>query len=243
MKKNKYDISAIITAHHEGIMAGISLKSLLDAKEYAERAGLSIECVIILDKPDTATNNVFSDCIGEGWVRLETDFGDQGLARNQGVLSSQGKYIAFLDADDLWGYNWLLAAWEMCETDPGKIIAHPEFNWFFQNVNNIYIKTDQTDSFFKPEFMRVGNYWDALCLAPREAYLGHPFAKRDIDNRFAYEDWQWGCETLEEGYIHRIVDDTIHYKRRRSNSQTIEASSSGAIMRLTKLSDYAWDVK
>lgn len=233
-------ITAIITAHREGIMAGLSLKSFLDCIAHAESGGLSVEKFIVLDRANAATRDVFADADGYGAIVIETDFGDQGQARNAAIKRSRGNYVAFLDADDLWSYNWLLEAHRLCETDPGRIIAHPEFNWFFHNNNYIYVKTDQNDPDFSYEFLRVINYWDALCLAPLRAYTDFPLYDRDLKGGFAFEDWHWNCVTVEAGFIHRVVMETVHFKRRRESSQTLDASKRRALMRPTALSDYAW---
>lgn len=240
MTKREPHIAAVITAHNEGVMAGLSLKSYLDCIAHAEAGGLSVEKLIVLDRANTATRDVFADAAQYGATVLETDFGDQGKARNAAVEQSIAKYVAFLDADDLWSYNWLLEAYRLCETDPGRIIAHPEFNWFFQGSNNIYVKADQTDPNFSYEFLRVANYWDALCLAPRCAYTDFPLYDRDIRGGFAFEDWHWNCVTVEAGFVHRVAMDTIHFKRRRDLSQTLLASSTRALMRPTELFNYAW---
>lgn len=234
------DISAIITAHHEGVMAGVSLRSLLSATAMARDEGLEVEVIIMLDNPDPTTASVFSDAEIHGW-RLETvAYGDQGKVRNQAVKLSRGEYIAFLDGDDLWSENWLTAAHAVCASDPGRIICHPEVDWFFGSNNNRFFHADQTDPRFEPAFLRFGNYWDALCMAPREAYLRHPFSDREIAKGYAYEDWHWNCETFTSGMVHRIAEETIHFKRRREGSQTMEASSNKSVPRRTNLFDYAW---
>ena len=238
--KKKIDISAVLTAHHEGMLAGISLHSMLDAMEHARQAGLSCELVIVLDQPNEATREMFSEAEENGWKIAEVDFGDQGKARNHAIGMCEGRYIAFNDADDLWSENWLTEAHRMCESDPGRIIAHPEVDWFFQENNNLFFHIDQTDPAFDPAILRFINCWDALCMAPREAYEKFPFCDRDIDTGFAFEDWQWNCQTLEAGYVHRVVPNTIHFKRRRKGSQTLEASARRALVRRTALFSYDW---
>ncbi len=234
------DISAILTAHHEGALAGMSLHSLLDAVARAEESGLKCEILIVLDRPDAPTAEMFAEAESRGWRVHEVDFGDQGKTRNHAVTLSKGRYIAFLDGDDLWSENWLVEAYRMCETDPGRIIAHPEVDWFFQENNNLFFHVDQTDPAFDPSVLRFVNCWDALCMAPREAHERFPYCDRDIDTGFAFEDWQWNCETLEAGYVHRVVPDTIHFKRRRKNSQTMKASARKALVRRTALFSYDW---
>ena len=234
------DISLVLVAHHEGILAGISLRSLLEASDLANRDGIKTEVLVVLDRPNAATRAVFEDAPLHGWRVEETDYGDQGRVRNFAVGLTSGSYIAFLDGDDLWSENWLVSAHALCQQQPGRVIAHPEFDWFFQNNNNLLVHVDQTSEHFKPAFLRIANYWDALCLAPRSAYEDLPFRDRDIDGGFAFEDWQWNCETFESGFIHRVAERTIHFKRRRDGSQTLRASARKALMRPTALSDYVY---
>lgn len=234
------DISAIITAHHEGALAGVSLRSLLCAVERARTDGLVVEVLIVLDNPDEATSSVFADAAAEGWSLSTVSFGDQGLTRNHAVEQARGDYIAFLDGDDLWSENWLVEAYAVCQQVPGRIIAHPEVDWFFEASNNLFFHVDQTEPHFDPHFLRVGNYWDALCLAPRSSYADHPFAMRAVDDGFAYEDWLWNLETLEAGYVHRVAPETIHFKRRRPGSQTMVASGTKCLTRLHPRQTWAW---
>jgi glycosyltransferase involved in cell wall biosynthesis len=234
------DISAIIVAHREGIMAGLSLRSFLDCIADAEKAGLTVEKLVFLDRSDKATQRVFEDKTVHGVTIRTTDLGDQGGVRNEAVRHANGSAVAFLDADDLWSLNWLREAWSHFLRFGPTAIVHPEFNLFFHGNRNILVKMDQTDPLFDVEFLRFGNYWDTLCLAPRAAYVEHPFGVRDIEGGYAFEDWHWNCETVEAGYVHRVAPGTIHFKRRRQWSQTIQASSRGSLMRPTALLSYDW---
>ncbi len=240
MTQNQPDITAVIVAHREGLMAGLSLRSFQDSKADAEKAGISFEKLIVLDRADEATRRVFEDKTVHGATVMETDFGDQGLARNEAVRHGQGRTVAFLDADDLWSLNWLEDAWSLFSRNGPMTIVHPEFNLFFHGNRNVLIKIDQSDPLFDIEFLRFGNYWDSLCLAPREAYVDFPFCKRDIENGFAYEDWHWNCETVVAGFVHRVALGTIHFKRRRQWSQTIEASTRRSLIRKTPILSYDW---
>ena len=234
------DISTILTAHREGMLAGISLHGTLNAMRLAEENGISCELIIVLDRPDDITREMFLSAPSESWRVEEVDWGDQGMARNHAVSLATGSHVAFIDADDLWSENWLVEAWKLCGKDPARIIAHPEVDWFFQENGNLFFHVDQTDPAFDPLILRFVNCWDALCMAPRKACLEIPFPSRDIGMGFAFEDWQWNCETLERGYVHRVVPDTIHFKRRRRVSQNVHASGRRALVRRTALFRYDW---
>lgn len=237
MTKNNLSIEVVLTAHGEGAMAAVSFNSLLQASQYAEERGIKIHKTVVLDKPDPQTSAIFKGLDSSVSV-IETDFGDQGLVRNAAVEASDCDLIAFLDGDDLWGENWLYEAHAYLSTQDEKTIAHPEFNWFFQGVSSVLIGMDQDDPTFAADFLRFGNYWDAMCMAYRSAHIAVPYCKRQIQEGFAFEDWHWNCETIWQGFRHKIVNDTIHFKRRRENSQTLEASGTKSLMPATKITAF-----
>lgn len=235
----KPDIAAILIAHAEGSMAGISFRSMLAAVRVAAEAGLDVEMLVVLDQPDEATREMLAGVDRHGARLLEVSYGDQAPVRNHAVRESRGRFIAFLDGDDLWAENWLVAAHALCAAEAGTI-AHPYADWVFGESRSLSFPPDQTDPQFDPATLRVTNAWDALCLAPREAYLDHPFQARALDQGYAFEDWVWNLDTVRAGYVHRVVPDTIHFKRSRSGSQFRRATANRSTTRPTPFHDYAW---
>lgn len=233
------DVAAIITGHAEGVMAGLSFHSLLDAAETARANGLEVEVLVMLDNPTDATRAAFEEADRHGATVAEVSYADQGKVRNSAVDLVTADYVAFLDGDDLWSENWLADAHRVCAADP-RAIAHPELNWFFGGQQNLYFLPDQTDPAFDPALLRIANPWDALCLAPRRAYLEHPFSGRAVADGYAYEDWHWNLETFEAGFVHRVVPETIHFKRRREGSQYVQARARSVLTRPSNVLDYAW---
>jgi len=235
--KNNLSVELILTAHAEGAMAAVSYNSLLQAGRYAESNGIEVHKTVVLDKPDAHTRAIF-DGLDDNTTIMVTEFGDQGLVRNAAAEASECDLIAFLDGDDLWGENWIYNAHAFLAECDEKTIAHPEFNWFFQGVSTVLIGVSQDDEQFQLDFLRFGNYWDAMCMAYRSAHLTVPYCKRQINEGFAFEDWHWNCETVWNGFNHQIVNDTIHFKRRRQNSQTLEASGTKSLMPSTELTSF-----
>jgi len=232
-------VAAILTAHAEGVMAGLSFRSLLDAVAVARAEGLAVEVLVVLDNPTAATRAAFAEADRHGATVTEVSYADQGLVRNRAVGLSSARHIAFLDGDDLWSENWLADAYRMCAASDREI-GHPELNWFFENQQNLYFLPDQTDPAFDPALLRIANPWDALCLAPRSAYVEHPFSHRAVADGYAYEDWHWMLETFLGGYVHRVVPETIHFKRRREGSQYVQARAGKVLTRPSELLDFAW---
>lgn len=233
------DITAILTAHAEGTTVGVSFRSMLAAVRVATEAGLDVEKLVVLDEPDEATREMLAEVDTQGARLLEVSYGDQAPVRNHAVRESRGRFIAFLDGDDLWTENWLVAAHALCAAEP-RTIVHPYADWVFGESRFLSLPPDQTNPQFDPATLRVTNAWDALCLAPREAYLDHPFQARDLAHGYAFEDWLWNLETVQAGYVHRVVPDTIHFKRSRPGSQFRLASTNQSMTHPAPLQDYAW---
>lgn len=234
------DVTAIVTGHNEGMLAGLSLRSLLEAVAVARDAGVTVEILAVLDNPDDATREALSEVADHGGRLIEVAYADHGLARNHAIDHAAGRHLAFLDADDLWSENWVVDAFRMCETDPGRVVAHPAVNWIFDNGGYCYFLPDQTDEGWDLSFLRVANAWDQLCMAPAEVHRAHPYHRRDLAAGFAYLDWSWNMETIEAGIVHRVVPDTIHFKRRRSRSQFTQARDNMSLPFESGLHDYAW---
>lgn len=232
------DISAIVIAHDEGELVRPTLASLHEAVAEARRAGLEVECLAVLDTPDDATRAGFA---GESGLRvIEVAHGDHGLTRNAAVARATGRYVAFLDGDDLWSHNWLVAAYDVCESDPSRAIAHPMVDWVFGEETYLGFQPDQRDPAWYDASLRVSNPWDQLCMTSRQVHLDHPYRRRDLEAGFAYLDWSWNLETVAAGLQHRSVPGTIHFKRRRAASRLAQARAYQALPFPSPLQDYAW---
>ncbi len=233
------DLTCIITGHREGRLAVPSLRSFWAAIEAARAAGFSVEALLCLDRPDPLTEKLFNAYKKDAEAIDTYDVADQGKVRNGAVAKARGTYCAFLDADDLWSETWLVDALTFLKDGPENRIAHPQFNYFFEKQATIFTHVDQESPEFRLDLLRVANYWDALCVCPTQIYREIPFCDRDIAGGYAYEDWLWNCETVEAGYIHKVVPRTVLFKRRQENSQTVKASANKSLTRRHPLLDYA----
>jgi glycosyltransferase involved in cell wall biosynthesis len=194
----------------------------------------------VLDRPDGPTRRPFLKAAERGMRVEECDEGDQGKARNIAVGHAQGRYIAFIDGDDLWSSNWLVEAHKVCTASAVDVVAHPEMNWFFGENNNLLFIPDSRDEDFDPRWMRFANYWDAMAMAPADLHRRFPYGERDVKGGYAYEDWLWAAETLAAGAGHHVARGTIHFKRRRAKSQTMEASRAKVLVRPNPLMRYGY---
>jgi len=235
---SQIDVSVICTFHDEEYLVGATLGSLLQSIEKARQNGCEVEVILALDKPTAATERLVKHHSANISCRvLEFNLGDQGLVRNHSVIVAKGKFIAFLDGDDLIGYDWLWRGFEeLCNTGG---IVHPEFNIFFEGRGSIFVHKPSDDLLFDMDYIRVGNYWDAMCMCESQILRDYPYRERDIELGFAYEDWDWNMRTLADGIEHRVVRDTLHFKRARRMSQSKKSRDRGVVFHTNDLSYYS----
>jgi glycosyltransferase involved in cell wall biosynthesis len=232
-------ITAILNAHREGLLLGPSLSSFLRAIAEASADGLTVEGIVVLDRPDATTKAQAAAAPAEIRV-IETDLGDPGLARNAGVQAAVGDYVAYLDGDDLWSSNWLRNANAFCAAQTAPVIAHSQIDIVFGEQNLLWINADSTDQNFNFDYLRFNNYWNAMAFVPRDILRRFPFARTDFTRGFGHEDWHWNCLTYAAGIHHRPVPATIHFKRRRVGTQFAQGCAVNALPWVTPLAAYDW---
>jgi len=239
MKKNKIDITVIITAHYEGRLAHHSMNSIFRAIDYAKFYDISTEVIVVLDSPDKLTAEYFSRYKNPDVLIEQTDFEDPGLSRNHGVTNSSGKYIAFLDADDLFGKTWLKAAFEEAQKTNKYRVFHPEYVICFGQENYLVKNNGMDDKNFSLGNMIEYNCWNSVhFLTEKALLLENPFIKTPHDSGFGYEDWHWNCEVIAKGILITVVPETcVFYRKKNQGSRLNRHDQNKVLIPPSKLFD------
>jgi glycosyltransferase involved in cell wall biosynthesis len=224
------DISIVVTAHREGRLAHHTMNSLLRACKYANQHTISTEIVAILDRPDLATENYFNRYTDSEIVMLSVDFGDPGLSRNHGAALSSGKYVTFLDADDLFGKHWLKAAYFTAKEYNIHCVLHPEYTVCFEREDLIARHLGICDEGFHYENLLEHSYWSSFCFLERSLFMERPFTKTSANEGFGYEDWHWYCEVLADDIPILIVPGTCVFVRRKYQGSRLVGHNQGNTM-------------
>ena len=228
------DLTLVVTAHDETTVSGPTMRSADLAVAAARAAGLTVQTVIGLDAATDATAAYFRNPRFDHWERWEYDEGDLGRVRNAMVPRTDGRLVAFLDADDLFSENWLVEAVRALDAaaDRGeRAIAHPELNMVFDGTRLVTVNIPDDSPLFTPHYLYVRHCYDSLLMAPREAHLEIPYVSRDVPNGLSYQDFQFTIETLDAGWRHLVVRDTIIFKRRRDVSLVTESNTRKSVVR------------
>jgi glycosyltransferase involved in cell wall biosynthesis len=144
--------------------------------------------IIVVDDGSTDGTGNFVESLNAGVKVIRTANGGPGSARNRGVLEARGKYVAFLDSDDLW-FPWTLNVFAeaivrfdsptilsgsfiqlLSERETGPVIRDPSEMSYFDD----YLSASR-----KPYSMGSGT-----CVFSREVMLSTPF----LEDRFNGED-------------------------------------------------------
>jgi hypothetical protein len=230
----RFDITVAVTAHAESVVSGPTMRSAEIAIKAAESEGFSVERLVGFDAPSDLCRDFFSQQAFSDWKSYDFEFRDQGRTRNALTEISTARWVAVLDADDLVSENWFASCCRLlgqAERSGQRVIVHPELNWVFDAGTFVFTKPAQDDSIFAPQYFAITNYYDAVCTAPREAFVKTRYPDRNIPAGFAFEDWQWNIETMAKGWCHVVAMDTIIFKRRRDSSQTHESRGRVSVIR------------
>ena len=96
--------STVIPSFNRALLIGQTLDSIL-AQEFADN-----EIIVVDDGSTDGTLDVL-DRYADRIRIVQQPNGGPGAARNRGVEHATGKYVAFLDSDDLW-FPWTLATYK-----------------------------------------------------------------------------------------------------------------------------------
>jgi hypothetical protein len=237
------DITVTVNFHREGELVGPALASLSDLVNFARAGGVSVETQAVLDCADEVTSHHVA--LRGSWIDKveEVSFGDLGLSRNAGVRLANGRFLGFLDGDDLWGEHWLRAAFTAATTSPASpnVIWHPEHLLIFsesdfdkpteasyQSFHSVMHSSDTPD--FDPLLLVFHNLWSANAFASREIHVRFPYRAADRNRGFGIEDWSWNMETLGAGLHHNVVPGTVHLIRKKRSASLDQANQAHGLL-------------
>ncbi|MDM0045147.1 glycosyltransferase family A protein [Variovorax dokdonensis] len=228
----RFDVTAVVTAHREGLLLKPALDSVELCVKDAECKGISVQTVISLDRPNELTCSIAERyCNSHSNVSIIfPDAGDLGISRNVAVEAAAGNYVAFLDGDDLWGGNWLSTAFTTAETERRALVLHPEVNVYFGRHNHVFLHVDMEANHFNIAGLAITNYWTSLCFAPKKLLVQCPYPASNLKQQIGFEDWGWNLSVLSAGVIHKVVPGTGHAIRMKRNASLLSETSSAGCM-------------
>lgn len=127
-------VTVVIPAYNSADYISEALDSVI-AQDYP-----AIEIIVIDDGSTDNTREVVS-AYGDRVRLIAQENQGSAVARNKGIQQAQGKYIAFLDADDVWWCHKIFFQIEAL-TANGHKMAYSRFIWWYMDVNGKFINPE-----------------------------------------------------------------------------------------------------
>ena len=162
-------------------------------------------------------------------IRIIRHTSNQGLSisRNTGALVAKGKYILFLDPDDLISKNCIekLVLAAMMTGDKFSFVYSQVVH--FQDINHV------SRFEFNVEEMLNENQLPSFALIPRELYL----AIGGMCDAY-WEDYDYWIRNIALGYRGLLVDEPLFFYRRHSFGQSTQLKKIRKEVWFKQLQDY-----
>lgn len=233
------DLSIIITAHNEGLLAHKTMRSVQAAIAELEKKSISYEVIISVDSGDDDTLAYFKRYKSQkNHTVLEVSFRDLSASRNNATKHATGNFITFLDADDLISKEWYTKGYELAYSSTEDIVVHPEVSITFGDSHLAWQKRNSHDITHDTLCFIDNNLWDSPCLARRSIFLQHPYHPNG--NGLGYEDKHFNSQTLAAGVQHKVAPQTVLFVRRKiSGSMLAQANTNRVTMAPTNLLSFS----
>ena len=180
---------------------------------------------------------------------LKENFGNPCLPRNTGLEMSRGKYVYFMDGDDLLTKNALADFYRYAETEEADVVYTPKYFIFDFKADNPFPTKLKifANPHIKPEFADITS-WETENLAERLPDMLNgkfgvmpwlKFSRRDllIENEisfplvYANEDAYWTADLILSAKKILIIPDALYIKRENQNSVTRNKKSAEDILK------------
>uniref|UniRef100_A0A7C4RR22 Glycosyltransferase family 2 protein n=1 Tax=Desulfatirhabdium butyrativorans TaxID=340467 RepID=A0A7C4RR22_9BACT len=208
---NSIEASIVMVLHAEGRWAHPAVVTALKAIERARDAGIDAELVLVLDRPDDATLRYTERYRRQERVRLvAVDFGDVGMARNEGIARSLGRWVSVMTPMHRMDEHWVVNAVCMLHKSSAERIARPEYLVVLGARHWVQRLIASHDAEFPTGSLLVTHvYRTGFCCAPQPVFekFRYPAAREPMEAETI--DWYWTCETLACGIGHVVVPQTV----------------------------------
>src|SRR5262245_29885941 len=221
-------VSVIVPTYNRAALLPEALDSVYAQEGVGEL--FDLEVIVVDDASPDATPEVMRQYPGVKYIRLETNQRVAG-ARNAGVRASTGKYIAFLDDDDLWlphrlkgyvplleanpesgllygqyiiGGEWESTVWPEARQAPSGDVFRPFLLQNFVQFNTLLVRREvfQKVGFFDESLLVEADYDMCLRLA---FYYPFTFVPGPIAIQRFSRQGSWFTSLLKKGYEQNLL--------------------------------------
>ena len=179
-------VSAIITTHNRATLLPTALDSVYAQKGAGKQ--FDLEVIVADDACTDSTPDIMQQSYPSArYIRLAKNRGVSG-ARNFGLAASQGRFVAFLDDDDVWLPHKLQAQLPVLERHPEVGAVYSQVYYSYPNrVAKKYPELSRARSGWVFESLLIGNFMTLhSVVVRREAFEKTGYFDEQLRS---HEDW------------------------------------------------------
>ena len=225
MNANIPDVSVVIPTYNRITMLQEALKSIFEQTFEG-----TVEIVVVDDNSQDGTPQIIREQYPDIHLIACAENGGPSAARNKGIKAAQGRYIAFLDSDDLWEADYLksqidtLTEQETSDTDHFAVSDI----WLWDTEQDLRhhrpqgMHSDYTSLLH--HLLAAGSFihTPSAAVFPRKAF--EQVGVFDESLRFG-EDTDLYIRLLLKGYQPIFTHRTLAIRRKHNQGQAIEAKN------------------
>jgi glycosyltransferase involved in cell wall biosynthesis len=183
--------SIVIPTFNRASVIGTTIESCLE-QTYGD-----FEVLVVDDGSTDTTENVVKSINDSRVVFLKRANGGPAAARNTGIAAARGRYIAFLDSDDVFLPEKLAACHECIERHDADLYYGPML--VDRGVGRLWVRPDSgmeaDEDVFDYLFLRRGVFLVSTIVVRREIAVKNPFNESlwyGDNDQFAVDIWLGG---------------------------------------------------
>lgn len=237
MKKEAIELSVIITAHDEGLLAH---KTMLSVLRTLEKAKTKYEIIIHIDCGTDDTIKYFQRYADDENVKIvQNCFGDLGESRNAAIKLARGKYALFRDADDLVSDNYATEVLKILRAHKEDVVVGVQYCLSFWDCTGKFLLQELPDSTTREENAKLMfgvNPWGSSLAGKREIFLKRHYIS--TQNGFGHEDYAFNIGLMADNIPYYSAPGTVLFYRRKNNSLITQNSGNHVTQPYSELFDY-----
>lgn len=219
--KSAPKVSVIVPTYNRPESLSMAVKSIL-SQTYQDFE------IIVINDGGVDIKNLIDDLNKEQNIIYLNHSSNRGLpaARNTGIKIARGKYIAYLDDDDIFYLEHLKTLVDFLETSDSKIAYTDAYRAIYKTVNGKNLLTRKeifVSQDFDSEKLLVENYIPVICIMHEKSC----FEDTGLfdETLTSHEDWELWIRMSKKfsfGHIPKItcefswIDDDVRESQRRS---------------------------
>ena len=217
--------SIVVPTYNRAGLIGFTLDSIIGQEE------TDFEVLVVDDGSQDATAEAVRPYLADSRVQyLPKANGERGVARNYGLAQARGRYVLFLDSDDLLHPNHLRTlrtAIEAAATSPDFIATKYDFDREGQrrpsDMDPLAAGALGFETFLTGNVLACN-----VCVRRENPHL----CRFEEDRRYAaVEDWMFMLENTQHGAVVQLVD-ALTLTMNDHDQRSMRADNQGLIRRL-----------